>query len=330
MDNFFLKISIIVPIYNTEKYLPKCLNSIIGQTYTNLEIILVNDGSRDNSLSIIEEYAAKDSRIININIDNGGQGKARNKGLDIFTGDYIMFCDSDDWYDLDICEHLINSIKSGDYDFAMCGIRRIDYKGNEINKCFEYNNRFEVTKKELIKRYFIDDKLLSSPVNKIYKKKLFKNLRYPEGIFYEDRYLSVDLFLRTETVIFTGEVKYNYYIHRESTNNKPFSKADIDYVNVMIRDKEKLGDISEENKNNTKYYIADSVLKMIMKLIITDKNDNKESYNYLSDILKKEIEKMENVKDKKYYSKCFNNGYILYKKIRHFIGDILRYMNLKM
>jgi len=330
VDNYNnFKISVIVPVYNTEKYLPKCLNSIIEQTYTNLEIILVNDGSTDNSLSIIKEYAAKDSRIIVIDIDNGGQGRARNKGLDICTGDYIMFCDSDDWYDLDICEHLMNELMSGNYDFAMCGIRRINDKGKEIIKLFEYNSKLEVTREELLRRYFIDDKLLASPVNKIYNKSLFKELRYPEGIFYEDRYISVDLFLETKQAIFTGKVKYNYYIRQGSINNKPFSKADIDYVNVMIRDKEKLGGISEENKINSKFYIADSISKMIIKLILTGKNENKESYDYLSDILKKEIEKMENVKNKKYYNKCFNSGYILYKKIRRFIGDIFRFLKLK-
>jgi glycosyltransferase involved in cell wall biosynthesis len=326
-NNF--KISIIVPVYNTAKYLPRCLNSIIGQTYTNLEIILVNDGSTDNSLMIIKEYAAKDTRINVIDINNGGQGRARNKGLDACTGDYIMFCDSDDWYDLDICEHLINALKSGDYDFAMCGIRRINGIGIVLKKYFEYNNMLEIQQDEILKRFFIDDKLLSQVCNKIYTKKLFDNLRYPEGIFYEDRFISVDLFLRTKTAIFTGKVKYNYFIRQGSTCNKPFSKADIDYVNVMIHDKEKLGDISEENKINSQYYIADAVSSVLIKLILSEKNKDKETYEYLCNMLQVEIAKMKDINDKKYYNKCFNNGYILYRRLKHFAGEILKLLRLR-
>jgi glycosyltransferase involved in cell wall biosynthesis len=320
-----IKISIIIPVYNTEKYLSRCLNSIIGQTHTNLEIILINDGSTDNSLAIIKEYAAKDARIKIIDIDNGGLGRARNKGLDTCTGDYIMFCDSDDWYDLDICEHFFNVLKSGDYDFGMCGIRKVTGKGKELKKYFEYNDKLEVTQKELLKRYFIDDKLLSSACNKIFTKKLFENLRYPEGMFFEDRFLSVDLFLKTKTAVFTGKVKYNYYIRQGSICNRPFSKADIDFVNVMIRDKEKLGDISEENKINSKYYIADSVS---IKIALAWKN--KEKHDYLCNILKAEIAKMERLKDKRKYNKYFNRNYIFYRRIKHFFGDILRFLNIRL
>jgi len=322
------KISVIVPVFNTMKYLKKCLDSIIGQTYNNLEIIIINDGSTDNSLSIITEYAEKDKRIKIINTVNGGLSSARNKGLDICTGEYIMFCDSDDWYDLDMCENLIDAIKNDNFDFAMCGVRVINEKGKEIKKCFEYNNILELTKEELLNRYFTDDKLLSSAVNKIYKKEIFNGLRYPEGIYYEDRYISIDLFLKIKKVVFTGKVKYNYFIRQGSINNNPFSKADIDYVKVMIRDKEKLGDISEINKNNSKYYIADAVSTRIIKLLVTGKDNNKENYDYLSNILKTEISKMERLKDKKYYNRCFNSGYILYRKFRHFVADILRFMRI--
>jgi len=320
-NNF--KISIIIPVYNTEKYLPKCLDNIIGQTHTNLEIIIVNDGSTDNSIAIIKKYVAKDSRIIVIDIDNGGQGRARNKGLDICTGDYIMFCDSDDWYDLDICEHLINAINSGNFDFAMCGIREINSKGKEIQKFFDFTNNFKVTRNELLNKYFTDHKLLSSSVNKIYDKKIFYNLRFPEGIYYEDRYISVDLFLKIEKVLFTGKVKYNYYRRQGSISHNSFSKADIDYVNVMVRDKEMLGYISEENKIKSKYYVADAVTYMIIKLLIDGKNKNKESYNYLYDILKAEIEKMEEAKDKKYYNRYFNKSYLMYRVVRRLATRLL-------
>ena len=97
----------------------------------------------------------------------------------------------------------------------------------------------------------------------------------------------------------------------------------------MIRDKEKLGDISEINRNNSKYYIADAVSTRIIKLLVTGKENDKENYDYLSNILKKEIIKMENIKDKKYYNRCFNSNYILYRKFRHFTANILRFLKIK-
>ena len=103
-----LKVSVVIPIWNTEKYLRKCLASVVNQTYKNLEIICINDGSPDNSLAILEEYAKKDSRIIIINQGNAGVSTARNRGLDIATGEYISFVDPDDWIESNTYESTVN------------------------------------------------------------------------------------------------------------------------------------------------------------------------------------------------------------------------------
>ena len=118
------RISIIVPIYNDSKYLVKCIESIIHQTYTNLQIILIDDGSTDNSLEICQEYAKKDSRILVIHKENGGLPSARNAGLDVSNGEYVMFCDADDFYNPDSCEILERAISSKCADYAI---------GNYIN-----------------------------------------------------------------------------------------------------------------------------------------------------------------------------------------------------
>ena len=115
------KISIIVPIYNVEKYLPKCIDSIINQTLENIEIILVNDGSTDSCAEIIESYANKDNRIKVIHKKNGGQSSARNMGLDIAKGEYIGFVDSDDWLHYDMYENMYKSIKKVNSDLCVCG-----------------------------------------------------------------------------------------------------------------------------------------------------------------------------------------------------------------
>ena len=113
------KISIIVPVYNAEKYLVECLNSLVEQTYKNIEIILIDDGSIDNSAKICDEYAKKDERIKVVHQKNSGVSVARNNGLDMHTGDYVMFVDSDDWIELNTCEILINNIISNDKDILI-------------------------------------------------------------------------------------------------------------------------------------------------------------------------------------------------------------------
>ena len=113
---YMVKISIIVPVYNTEPYLEQCLDSIINQTLEDIEIICVNDGSTDNSLSILEEYASKDNRIRIINQENKGQGFARNNGLKNVNGEYVLFVDSDDWIELNTCEALYKKVNELDLD----------------------------------------------------------------------------------------------------------------------------------------------------------------------------------------------------------------------
>ena len=115
------KISVIIPVYNTSKLLRRCLDSVINQTYKNLEIILINDGSTDDSLSICKEYSQNDSRIILIDKENEGGGKARNAGLDRATGDYIAFVDSDDYIDPDMYSVLMNNLKTSEADISTCG-----------------------------------------------------------------------------------------------------------------------------------------------------------------------------------------------------------------
>ena len=128
------KISVIIPVYNVEKYLRRCLESVINNTYTNLEIICINDGSSDNSLKILNEYAARDSRVVVFSKSNGGLSSARNKGIKKSTGEYITFIDSDDWVHPQFFEILIQSLQNDNTDAAICGFSQVEkYEDTFIN-----------------------------------------------------------------------------------------------------------------------------------------------------------------------------------------------------
>ena len=142
-------ISIIVPIYNVEKYLKQCIESIISQTYRNIEIILVDDGSPDNCGKICDEYSQKDKRIIVLHKENGGLSDARNKGIDIAKGDYLTFVDSDDFVNIDYIEKLYNSIKFNNTKLAQCGISKVD-ENNEIIEKLNYEKNQIKTSHEIL------------------------------------------------------------------------------------------------------------------------------------------------------------------------------------
>lgn len=126
-------ISIIIPVYNIEKYLSRCIESVLDQTYQNLEAIFVNDGSTDNSLKILEEYQKKDKRIKIINKENAGSGAARNDGIEQSKGEYLAFLDSDDWYEKDFLERLYKNLKENNSEIAMCNPKMV-YNNKERNK----------------------------------------------------------------------------------------------------------------------------------------------------------------------------------------------------
>ena len=168
-------ISIIIPVYKVEKYLEKCINSIIGQTYTNLQIILVDDGSPDNSGKICDKYAKKDSRVEVIHKSNGGLSEARNSGIERAKGKYIGFVDSDDYIKEDMYEVLYNLITRFQADVSICNL--YDVVGDEknirnINEGIKEYNRIDILKEVLM-----DKNIQSYAWNKLYKKELFDNLK---------------------------------------------------------------------------------------------------------------------------------------------------------
>ena len=207
------KISVIVPVYKVEPYLRKCLNSIVNQTYQNLEIILVDDGSPDNCGLICDEYAQSDSRIQTIHKKNEGLSSARNAALDIATGEYIAFVDSDDWVDTDMFGYLLHSVLCEGADICICG-RYEEYKNKFLIKGYPSK---EILNKESALGALLKNDLIQNFVwDKLWRRKLFNNIRFPEGRTYEDLAIVHQLFEQAEVILCLPEAKYHYLQRADS------------------------------------------------------------------------------------------------------------------
>lgn len=280
-----IKLSIIVPIYNVEKYLKRCLDNLINQTLKEIEIICVNDGSTDNSLQILEEFANKDKRLRIINQANKGLSGARNTGLEAVQGEYFGFLDSDDWVDLDYFEKLYNRAKECDADIALGDFIR---KGK-----YKHKIRLNLDKEE---EFISDnDKFYGSQFyhfpcvwNKIYKTNKLNDLRFIEGIYFEDGPYTIQALHRANKVVTCPNTYLYYFVNPNSivkTLNKKkeqdmynSSKFILNYIkeNMRIEDKgiyyetfvQKLWRIKlysiEENMYYRKYYVYVLFFKILI------------------------------------------------------------------
>ena len=219
------KITIIVPVYNVEHYLDKCLDSLISQTYKNLEIIVINDGSTDNSGAICQEYARKDNRIIYIKKENGGQSEARNMGLDRMTGSYVTFVDSDDWVEPDYVEVLYNKLIEYQADIAVGNY----YSYNEQEGIFYFHIFGDSYYEKVYDNVSIFENLyesqemksfsLISVWGKLYRVDLVKHLRFDIGKLGEDGYLNQKIYLLAEKTIYLNKGLYAYR-QREGSSSR--------------------------------------------------------------------------------------------------------------
>lgn len=229
-------ISIIVPIYKVEKYLEKCIESILAQTYKNIELILVDDGSPDNCPSICDRYAKKDSRVIVIHKQNGGLSDARNMGLNIAKGDFISFIDSDDFVSDDFCELLLGAIIRENADMAICNYLRIDENDNliqEKNVDLPFKNEC-ISPEEFMQGYFGKQGWYYVVVwNKIYKRSLFDNLRFPYGKQHEDEFLIHHLIAQCNRIACIKNALY-YYVQRKSSIISQISIKNMDLGEALI------------------------------------------------------------------------------------------------
>lgn len=262
------KISVIVPVYNVEKYLEECIDSILNQTYTNLEIILVDDGSKDNSGLICDKYADKDNRIKVIHKSNGGLSSARNAGLDSATGDYIMFCDSDDMFFPTSCEVMFNEIDSKNADYVVGNYQNCTEEGelweNPVFDKEKYKN-FKLSIKDYKNSFFI---MNSSACNKIYSMPFLNslNIRFVEKVPAEDAIFTTQCFIHSKNVYYINDIMY---IYRQRAGDSISTNLSFDYfkgINKAYRM------IYENFKDNNelgfyRYFYAKSMTYILYKFI---------------------------------------------------------------
>ncbi|MBQ3553328.1 MAG: glycosyltransferase [Clostridia bacterium] len=222
------KISVIVPVYNVETYLNRCVDSILIQTFSDFELILVDDGSKDNSGAICDEYTKEDERVFVIHKANGGLSDARNTGLECAKGEYVAFIDSDDWVDQKFLQVLYEYILYHHADIAAVNFHKeYDDRKDEAERLTEGC----YTGAEVLEQYLYDDKAtiyINIACNKLYRKALFENIRYPLGKFHEDGFTTYRLLGLAQKVYVANDDLYFYYQRKNSIMNREFSLARMD------------------------------------------------------------------------------------------------------
>lgn len=206
---FTKKVSVIIPIYNIRDYICRCLNSVINQSYTNLEILAVDDGSPDESGKIAEEYAEKDARIRVIHRENGGLSEARNSGLNCATGEYVFFLDGDDWLDLHAIDNLVRIAAVHDADVVACGITKVWEDGREELWTDQTPGIWDG--RESVVQMMNRTNVCSVAWNKLYKKSLWSDIAFPVGCVHEDEYTIYKVLYKSKKVVYVPDGLYKYF-----------------------------------------------------------------------------------------------------------------------
>lgn len=223
------KVSIIVPVYKVEKFLERCVESIIKQTYQNIEIILIDDESPDECPKMCDQYEIKDNRIKVIHKKNGGLSDARNAGLDIASGEYIAFVDSDDWIESDFIETLYMNAEREKADISVVGYQLI-WEDGRIRRFSRDEEYYVFDRENAIRELLKQQKFQCMVCQKMYRKQIFETIRFPVGKIYEDVAIGLSTFLKAERVVVSGKVKYNYFQRSDSIVNAKFDKRKLFFL----------------------------------------------------------------------------------------------------
>lgn len=288
-------VSIIVPVYNVELYLEECVESIIKQSYSNLEIILVDDGSMDNCGQICDKYAALDKRVTVIHKTNGGLSSARNRGIEAAKGDYLCFVDSDDWVEPNYVKDFIDKASA---DSIVCCGHKVQYKNKTVVNA--------PTQEESLSNIEYLDKFFSSIFqarigkgqefignyawNKFYPKRIFQELRYPEGMQYEDMYVCIDIFKQVKFVKIIPRTNYNYRMRENSIVNTKSKRNIFDFINSTVKQENDLseyGDLQSKAKIITFYGVLSLAVARAKGIIDLDAAEEKNLRNTIREGWKK-------------------------------------------
>ena len=289
-------ISIIIPVYNSEKFIEKCISSVREQTYKRLDIIIVDDGSTDNTYNICDKIKKKDSRIKLIRQENQGVSVARNTGLSVADGDYIGFVDSDDFIDSNMYELLVKSAEEHNADIVECGYAKILENGTIIKKS-EFNNEKTIGNQNILFNYYKKHNTTNYNCNKLFKKELFCELRYPNYKFSEDYYINVMTSLESNIKVTISQIGYFYLQHSGGATKQGFTEKRLDIL------KSALGII--ENLEN---YNMPSIMALAVEYLLLQTRAIiiKLSNNYLSQDIKVDSVRSKLIKMyREYYDKNF-------------------------
>lgn len=226
-------VSVIVPVYRVEHYLNRAVDSILNQTYQHLDIILVDDGSPDRCGEICDEYAVIDSRVRVIHKSNGGLSSARNAGLEIANGEYVLFVDSDDFIQAHMVERLLGVIEKEKFDIVQCSFFRFasDIPQERLTDQIEIVSKYDALKR-------IDEAVYMAAWNKIYKKDLFADIRFPEGKIHEDVGCTYKLFFDSEGIAVISDELYGYYVNPDSITTSKIKENKLDLLDVYAEQME--------------------------------------------------------------------------------------------
>lgn len=264
-------ISVIVPIYNVEKYLVKCVNSILSQSYSELEVILVDDGSPDNCGRICDELAQRDCRIRVVHQENKGLASARNMGLSIAQGDYVAFVDSDDTIDSNMYSMLHSMIETYNADIAICECRKINE--DEPLKQVEYSKykSMSLDSNELWKLIF--GQLNNSSCNKLYKRILIGDLQFPEKIVHgEDLLFNIEYLAKCHTGVYSKAPMYNYLSRNNSITRSSFNEKN--FLEIIAKDKAKelIGEYMPTQLENAERLCFRARMNVLRSIFANDKD----------------------------------------------------------
>lgn len=323
-------ISIIVPVYNVEKYLEKCILSILEQNFQDFELLLIIDGSKDRSDKICYKYAKLDKRISVFEKENGGLSDARNYGINKAKGEYLTFIDSDDWISNNFLENLYNAIKKTNKDISLCPFVSVYEDGKII--CGNKNHFCEFTKIELLENlFFTKEKLIDAKINvmtwgKLYKRELFKDVEFPKGRLHEDVATTYLIFDKSNGAVYTNECKYFYLQRQGSIMGNLNYKANSNHLkNFTAYKKNYIEQIAYfENKNFSIY--KEIQIKYAKKLLVGYALEkNIETNNFI----KKQLDEIKLSEIKKLKENIILILFALYKTVPNIYKFIVSKLILK-
>ncbi|MFC0428580.1 glycosyltransferase [Chryseobacterium scophthalmum] len=308
MENPNPKVSVIVPVYNVEHYLAKCLDSLVNQSLQNIEIIVVNDGSKDGSGNIIKQYSEKYSdKIKSFTKENGGLSDARNFGIDQATGDYLGFVDSDDYVSGTMFEDMLNLAEKNDAEMVICNIQKVDEDGNVTQKLPQIPN---MPKKIVLEKHFsVFSDLSYFACNKLFKRELFIDKRFKKGVHFEDIQLIPQLLLECKILAQTQNFHYQY-LERADSISKTHNERGLDILKAVedVEEVFKNSKYSSKIKELQGFQILEGIYTFLAYLAFVK---NETQFYKMAQELKDFVEKRDvKMKDILCYSR-FGRNYLL-------------------